>query len=217
VSLLLRHPSWLPSATLDADMTFALVVVGAAGSGKSTVALEVARRSGATYLDKDSLAGPLVEAAMRAQSQPPEGRESNRFYRESVMPAEYAAILSVAADNLRLGLSVVIDAPFAAYLGQPEFFDEATRRAGWPDVTRFVLQVFASEAETRRRLEVRGLPRDRAKLSNWDQFWPRWGRSTITWTGVRVLQFDTESDADIDEVLTRLRLPPSGPASPDDR
>ena len=217
MSLLLRHPSWLLSATLDADMTFALVVVGAAGSGKSTVALEVARRSGATYLDKDSLAGPLVEAAMRARSQPPEGRESNRFYRESVMPAEYAAILSVAADNLRLGLSVVIDAPFGAYLDQPEFFDEATRRAGWPEVTRFVLQVFASEAETRRRLEMRGLPRDRPKLSNWDEFWPRWGRSRITWTGVRVLQFDTESAADIDEVLTRLRLPPSGPASPDDR
>jgi predicted kinase len=216
VSLLLRHPSWPLSATLDDEMTFALAVVGAAGSGKSTVALEVARRSGATYLDKDSVAGPLVEAAMRAQGQPPEGRESNRFYRESVMPAEYAAILSVAADNLRLGLSVVIDAPFAAYLDQPEFFDQATRRAGWPEVTRFVLQVFASEVETRRRLEERGLPRDRAKLSNWDEYWPRWGRSKITWTGVRVLHLDTESAADIDEVLALLRLPPCQPASPDD-
>jgi predicted kinase len=188
-------------------MTFALVVVGAAGSGKSTVALEIARRSGATYLNKDSLAGPLVEVVMRAQGQPPEAREGNRFYLDSVMPAEYAAILSVAADNLRLGLSVVIDAPFAAYLDQPEFFDQATRRAGWPEVPRFVLHVFASEGETRRRLEERGLPRDRAKLSRWDEFWTRWGRSEITWTGVQVLHFDTEAAADIEEVLTRLRLP----------
>ena len=104
-------------------MPFALAVVGAAGSGKTTVALEIARRAGATYLDKDALAGPLVEAAMEAQGQSLEERESNRFYRERVMPAEYAALFSVASDNLRLGLSVVIDAPFAAYLDQPEFFD----------------------------------------------------------------------------------------------
>jgi predicted kinase len=43
-----------------------------------------------------------------------EERESNSFYREMVMPAEYEAIFAVAGDNLRLGLSVVIDAPFAA-------------------------------------------------------------------------------------------------------
>ena len=59
------------------------------------------------------------------------------------MPAEYAALFSVASDNLRLGLSVVIDAPFAAYLDQPRFFDRATQLAGWPQVTRSVLHVYA--------------------------------------------------------------------------
>ena len=194
----------MPSVTLDDDMPFALAVVGAAGSGKTTVALEIARRSGATYLDKDSLAGPLVEAAMEAQGQSREERESNRFYRERVMPAEYAALFSVASDNLRLGLSVVIDAPFAAYLDQPKFFDRATQLAGWPQVTRSVLHVYASEAETRRRLRERGLPRDRAKLSNWDEFWPKWGHSNITWTGIRVLELDNDTAADIGSILMQL-------------
>jgi predicted kinase len=194
----------MPSATPDDDMTFALAVVGAAGSGKTTVALEIARRAGAAYLDKDTLAGPLVEAAMQAQGQSLEERESNLFYRERLMPAEYAAVFSVAADNLRLGLSVVIDAPFAAYLDQADFFDRATRLAGWPPIQRSVLHVFASEAETRRRLRERGLSRDRAKLSNWTEFWAKWGHSRITWTGMRVLEFDNGGDSDIADIMTQL-------------
>ena len=49
---------------LDNDTPFALAVVGAAGSGKSTIALQIAERSGAMYLDKDALAGPLVNALL---------------------------------------------------------------------------------------------------------------------------------------------------------
>ena len=203
-SLQQRRLSLTPFATLDVDMPFALAVVGAAGSGKTTVALEIARRSGAVYLDKDSLAGPLVEAAMEAQGQSPEERESNSFYRERVMPAEYAALFSVASDNLRLGLSVVMDAPFAAYLDQPEFFDRAARRAGWPQIERSVLHVYVSEAETRRRLRDRGLSRDHAKLSNWDEFWSKWGQSNVTWARVRVIEFENNTAADVSSVLRQL-------------
>lgn len=194
----------MPFVTLGGDMPFALAVVGAAGSGKTTVALEIARRAGATYLDKDALAGPLVEAAMEAQGQSLGERESNRFYRERIMPAEYAALFSVAGDNLRLGLSVIIDAPFAAYLHQPDFFEQATQRAGWPPVARSVLRGYVSEAETRRRLVERGLSRDRAKLGNWDEFWSKWGHPNITWTGIRVLELENEAAADLSVVMMQI-------------
>ncbi|MGV2985732.1 AAA family ATPase [Microbacterium sp. AGC85] len=184
-------------------MPFALAVVGSAGSGKSTVALEIARRSGGIYLDKDRLAGPLVEAIMSAQGQSVEERESNSFYREQIMPAEYEALFAVANDNLRLGLSVVIDAPFAAYLDKPEFFEHAT--ATWPDVNCAVLNVVTSEDETRRRLRQRGLPRDRAKLSNWDEFWSRWGELAINWTGVRVFEANNDDAPNIAHVLEHLQ------------
>lgn len=185
-------------------MTFALVVVGAAGSGKSTVAREIARRCAAVYLDKDRLAGPLVEVALSAGGHAPQEREDSAFYRDAVMPAEYASLLSVAADNLRLGLSVVIDAPFAGYLGQPHFLENATGAAAWPDVDTIVLRVVTSEAETRRRLEARGLGRDGAKLAMWDTFWSTWGRSTIAWVGVSVMELDNSDTPDLREVLSRL-------------
>lgn len=198
-------------------MTFALVVVGAAGSGKSTIAARLAERCGAVYLDKDSLAGPLVDAAMLAQGHSLEERESSQFYRERIMPAEYAALLAVAGDNLRLGLSVVIDAPFAAFLDQAEYLVCAAREAGWPDVHVAVVQVFASEAETRRRLEARGLARDRAKLNNWDEFWSRWGRVAIAWEGLDVVEVDSASPADLDSLVSWLQRddapnPPGVPA-----
>jgi predicted kinase len=192
-------------------MLFAFVVVGAAGSGKSTVAVRIAERLGAVYLDKDSLAGPLVDAAMLAQGHSLEERESSRFYRERIMPAEYAALLAVACDNLRLGLSVVIDAPFAAFLDQPGYLRRAVRLANWPDVQVTVVQVFASEAETRRRLEERGLARDRAKLSNWDEFWSRWGQVTMTWEGVDAIKVDSASPADLDALVSRIRCDDAPP------
>ncbi|MCM6761661.1 AAA family ATPase [Rathayibacter sp. ZW T2_19] len=183
---------------------FALVVVGSAGSGKSTLAREIARRCRAVYLDKDALAGPLVEVALATSGHGADERENNSFYRESVMPAEYAALFGVAGDNLRLGLSVVIDAPFAAYLGRPDFLEKSTRDAVWPDVVPTVLRVTATESETRRRLESRGLDRDLAKLSDWEGFWRDWGRSPVSWAGVELIDLDNSAVPDLDAVVERL-------------
>jgi predicted kinase len=185
-------------------MTFALAVVGGAGSGKSTVAQRIARRTGATYLDKDALAGPLVEAALRAQGHPHDERESNPFYLEHIMPAEYQALFAVAADNLRLGQSVVLDAPFAAYLDQPQYFSEAAARADWPAMERTVLHVYASEATTQRRLTDRGLTRDVVKLADWSAFWPTWGDVRISWTDIRLLRLNNDLLPDIDALVERL-------------
>lgn len=199
-------------ATARSGAPFALVVTGSAGSGKSTIAVGIAQRCGATYLDKDSLAGALVDAAMIAQGHSPRERESSAFYRERIMPAEYAALMSVAGDNLRLGRPVVIDAPFAAYLDQPDYFLEATARAGWPAVPLTVMQVFAPEAETRRRLEARGLERDRAKLGDWDAFWSRWGTVSLSWQGVRHLRVDSSRPLDLDDLLAQIDGEGSPPA-----
>ncbi|ROQ60381.1 putative kinase [Rathayibacter sp. PhB152] len=183
---------------------FALVVVGSAGSGKSTVAREIARQCRAVYLDKDALASPLVEVALSTGGHGADEREGNSFYRDEVMPAEYAGLFAVAADNLRLGLSVVIDAPFAAYLGSPDYLGLQTRAARWPEVSPTVLRVAAGEDETRRRLERRGLDRDLAKLADWPAFWSTWGRSPVLWTGVELIDIDNSGEPDLDAVLEQL-------------
>lgn len=69
---------------------------GLPGTGKTTIAREVAKQLSAVYLRVDSLEQALVNS----------GVVSSQW---DLGPAGYVAAYALAADNLRLGLSVVAD------------------------------------------------------------------------------------------------------------
>ncbi|MEU1784925.1 ATP-binding protein [Streptomyces sparsogenes] len=178
------------------------IAIGPAGSGKSHVARELARRLRAVYLDKDSLAGDLVDAALELVGRRAGGREDDPTYTERLMPAEYTALFATAADNLRLGLPIVLDAPFAAYLGSSDFLAVSADRASWPAGTPVVVVEVRASAETvRTRLTHRGLPRDRAKLADWPAFWQRLGTQDCAWSGARHVVVDNDAEPDLDAVV----------------
>lgn len=188
-------------------MSFAVAIVGPAGSGKSTVARALAQRANAVYLDKDSLAGSLVEIALATSGNSSSDRESSSYYRSHIMPAEYASLFAVAGDNLRLGQPVIIDAPFAAYLSAPRFIAESVVQGNWPSTPVIVVRVLASEQTIKNRLVDRGLARDTAKLEDWNNFWSTWGSTYVAWEGVRVIDVmndDAETDTDLDKVLAQI-------------
>ncbi len=166
----------------DLEVPVAYIAVGGAGSGKSTLSKYLSSLTGAVYLDKDTLAGPLVEVALAALGQDPSDRESNQVYVQKIMPAEYETLFDIAGRNLELGHSVVLDAPFAAYLGDPGFLARATQRAAWPDARIRVIHVRASPDVVRQRLLARGSERDRIKLADWDAYWKRFGSLECAWT-----------------------------------
>ena len=60
------------------------IVIGTAGSGKSTIAQRLARQHGAAYLDKDAMSARFVEAALVSAGYDPGDREANPFYRDCV-------------------------------------------------------------------------------------------------------------------------------------
>ena len=124
------------------------IVIGTAGSGKSTIAQRLAREHGAAYLDKDAMSARFVEAALAAAGYDPGDRESNAFYLERILPLEYDSLLDVAGTNLRIGRPVVIDAPFSPYLADPHFITTASRSAstGRPSTSRW-----SSSASPQRR------------------------------------------------------------------
>ena len=152
------------------------IVIGTAGSGKSTIAQQLARRHGAAYLDKDAMSARFVEAALVAAGYDPGDRESNAYYRDQVLPLEYDSLLDVAGANLRIGRSVVIDAPFSPYLSDATFITSAAQRFDWPPVDVIeVIRVRVSPAVLQGRLRARGLERDRVKLAHWDEYWAEHG------------------------------------------
>ncbi|MFZ3555218.1 MULTISPECIES: AAA family ATPase [unclassified Streptomyces] len=188
-------------ATTAPRMPPVYVTIGPAGSGKSHVARELARRLRAVYLDKDSLAGDLVDAALELVGRRAGGREDDSTYLERLMPAEYMALFATAADNLRLGLPVVLDAPFAAYLADPDFLTASADQASWPAQTPVVVvEVRTSEETVRTRLTERGLPRDRAKLADWPAFWRQLGARECVWSGARHVVVDNDGEPDLDAV-----------------
>jgi predicted kinase len=168
------------------------IVIGTAGSGKSTIAQRLAREHAATYLDKDAMSARFVEAALLAAGYDPGDRESNAFYRDRILPLEYDSLLDVAGANLRIGRPVVIDAPFSPYLSDPGFITASAERFDWPPVDVEVVRVRVSAATLRHRLRERGLERDRVKLAHWDDYWATHGGQPCMWAGVRLSEFSND-------------------------
>src|SRR5579872_7432462 len=73
-----------------------IVFAGLPGTGKSTIAQQLAERLDAVYVRIDS-----IEQAIRASGVLPDGAD--------IGPAGYMAAYRLAADNLRLGRAVIAD------------------------------------------------------------------------------------------------------------
>ncbi len=169
------------------------IVIGTAGSGKSTIAQRLARQHGAAYLDKDAMSARFVEAALVSAGYDPGDREANPFYRDNILPLEYDSLLDVAGANLRLGCSVVVDAPFSPYLSDPTFITAAAERFDWPPIDVEVVCVRVSPTTLQDRLRERGLERDRFKLAHWDEYWAEHGGQPCAWTGVRLSELSNDA------------------------
>lgn len=182
------------------------LVIGPAGSGKSSVARLIAERSGAAYLDKDTACTRLTEALLAAAGTDPAERDHNPYYRSVVMDLEYATLLDLAGDNLRLGRPVVLDAPFGRYFDDPDYLVTVADHHGWPPGTECVVVRVTVDKETARaRVRARGYARDASKLADWDAFWDKASRAECRWAAARHLELDNSADGiDMDAVVRAL-------------
>ncbi|TCC42351.1 AAA family ATPase [Kribbella speibonae] len=182
-------------------------VIGPAGSGKSTVSRQLARRYAATYLDKDTVATSFTELLLEQNGSDKNDRDHNAFYQAAILPLEYATLLRLCADNLDVGRSVVLDAPFGRYFSDRDYLVDAT--AGWPAAELIVVHVTAESHAIHDRVADRGLPRDTWKLAHWDQFWATATTRPCEWSGATHILLDNSGRTlnldGFDEVL-RLSL-----------
>ena len=151
----------------------ALIVLGGLpGTGKSTVASALAQKIGAMHLRIDT-----IEQAMRDVGQTVAG------------PEGYLVARDVARENLRLGLSVIVDAvnPIA-------YTRELWRVVAAEKAVRLVEieLVCGDAAEHRRRVETRSVDIDGLRLPTWQQVLDReygpWTTATVLDTARRTVE-----------------------------
>jgi predicted kinase len=132
--------------------------MGVAGSGKTTLAKEIARRRSAIYLDNNHIVDPFF----------PHTRNSAAY--SKLRPRFYRVLYKIAEENLKLENDVVLDVPHVKEMQDPQWRRFITRLANRTKSGIVVMRCTCSEAVLRSRLVHRGEPRDRWKLAHWREF-----------------------------------------------
>src|SRR3954454_20943791 len=105
-----------------------ILVAGYAGSGKTRVGKDIARRLRGCFLDKDTISGPFVEQLLVELGQP-EGDRDGDVYRKVIRPLEYESLLAAGLEAASLGADVILSAPFLVQLTNPEWTTQLISQA----------------------------------------------------------------------------------------
>jgi predicted kinase len=145
---------------------FAVLVGGAAGTGKSTLGAALAPRLGAALLDLDVATGPLTAVVSELV-----GRAdlSDPLLAARTRKPRYDTLFALARDNLRAGLPVVLVAPFTAERSADGWSAVAELLTAY---ARGVVLVWLRLPPDRlvERLARRGAARDADKVTRPDRF-----------------------------------------------
>lgn len=170
-----------------------IFLIGAAGSGKSTIGKLIASEYNFCYLDKDSVCNRFTGLLLELQGHSPHERDGCVFYRDRVMDLEYQTLLDIANDNLQLSRSVVLDAPFLSYFLDRNFINDLRKKYDWQNVKPLVLQVTIDFAVLMERLQARALERDASKFVDWDGFVRGIQEKQCFWEDIEIKQIDNSA------------------------
>lgn len=164
-----------------------LFLIGLPASGKSTIGKMIASQFNFCYLDKDVVCNTFTKQLLELKGHSPDDREC-AFYSDVIMNMEYKTLLDIADDNIQIGKSVVLDAPFISYFSNARYIEQLKEAYNWKNVKTIVLQVHVDFPILKSRMIQRAVDRDQWKLENWDTYIQLVQEKQCLWENVRIVQ-----------------------------
>jgi predicted kinase len=167
------------------DTLSLILVMGSAGSGKTSFSQHLLSKLGCVYLNTDLISNIAF----------PGDRDSPAYMK--ARPGVYSAIYNIAVANLRLGNSVLVDAPHVAQISDAEWRAWVAGEAARLRARLRIIRCFADAETVRGRIEARGEQRDIDKLANWPEF----VRSESVRDAIPLPHIDIDTGQDLDRNL----------------
>lgn len=151
------------------DSPRVLLVGGYAGSGKTELGRVLARETGWSMLDKDTLTRPVVEAALELLGQSPHDRESEEYV-SRIRPREYEALINAMTENVQCGNSAIVTAPFIKEFNDVAWLNRIEASCIDMGATLSIVWVHCDAETMHTYIRHRGAARDSFKLDNWSSY-----------------------------------------------
>ncbi|MHA7290335.1 AAA family ATPase [Arthrobacter sp. MDT3-24] len=146
----------------------AIIVCGVPASGKTTFAHDLARELHWTILDLDTVTNPLFEhMGGEFLVDVPTAQPAARA---SVNDIRYTCLFDTTRENLALGNSVVVVAPFTSERTFPAAWARLVERVAIPEPRVHLAWMDTPPGEVVRRMRLRGAARDLDKVKNPERF-----------------------------------------------
>ncbi len=146
-----------------------VLVGGYAGSGKTEFGRVLARQTGWTILDKDTITRPLVQRWLEDLGASLDDRESPT-YMNKIRPYEYEALNAAIEENIECGNSIISTAPYLHELTDLAWIDRTQARANDLNADLSIVWVTCGADTMNLYLRRRAAARDRWKLANWPTY-----------------------------------------------
>lgn len=146
-----------------------IVITGFAGSGKTTLGKELAKKLNYVYIDKDTATRQYTDYVLTQNNSGPYDRESE-FYVNNLRNLEYEISFKLCDENLELGKSVILTIPFIGKIqNYDDFKNEIEKYISLGIDIRFIWILHNAELE-KERIYNRNAIRDHNKMKDWDKY-----------------------------------------------
>lgn len=167
-----------------------IFIIGHAGCGKTTIAKSLAKIHKSVFLDRDTIGSLFVDKMLSMKGLEPDDRDSEIYHKE-FRDIEYAAMLEVAIENLKIGNNVMMISPFTKEVNNEVWIADLIKSNNLENINTKVISVYLSDTEIqRKRIIERNTSRDKWKLENWELYKEKLNKIEVKWNDVEIYYYD---------------------------